>query len=157
METGCDHKSVGVIIENERNEILLLDRAKYPFGLAAPAGHVDEHGNLEQTAVAEVKEEVGVIIPISSLRKIVDGRRIENRCRRQGGDYHEWTVYQAMVEGVPLQLNEEETRGAAWRSVADIEAIAHATYHLSGREPKLGEQVLERIWLEFFVEAGIIT
>ena len=56
----CDHTSVGVLIHNDNNELLLIERGTFPFGMAAPAGHVDQHDSCEEAAIAEVREEVGL-------------------------------------------------------------------------------------------------
>jgi len=64
MENLCDNKSVGVIVQNDGGDILLLHRARFPFGMAPPAGHIDDHGSPEQAAVTEVFEEVGLTLPI---------------------------------------------------------------------------------------------
>lgn len=153
---ACDHKSVGVILENSRNEVLLLERARYPYGLAAPAGHVDGHGGFEQTAIEEVWEEVGITLPISALVKIVDNRRIENVCRRPGGDYHDWTVYHANIENDTIDPSKEETLGAMWYSRGDLQRIADETDQVMGQEVERGARILEGVWLGFLKEAGII-
>ena len=155
MESLCDHKSVGVIIKNPNDEILLLNRARYPFGLAAPAGHIDDHGSPEQAAVEEVFEEVGLTIPISGLIKVIDHRRINNWCRRQNGDHHIWTVYQAndVVGNITASL--DETRGAFWHSRADLQYITDASRRHT-KPARAGNQLFEPIWLDFFTELGYV-
>ena len=152
-EKFCDNKSVGVILKN-KDDILLLDRARFPFGLAAPAGHIDEHGGPEDAAVNEVFEEVGIVIARSSLVKVIDNRRVENVCRRVNGDYHIWNVYTAETDTREIRASEEETRGAMWYPPERLQAIANRTKEISSREEKIGSQVLELIWLDFFVELG---
>lgn len=149
METYCDHKSVGVIIQNEKGDVLLLDRARFPFGLAPPAGHVDDHGSLEQTAIDETFEEVG--LRVSDLEKVIEERRVDNVCRRFGGDYHMWTVFTAAEATGDIIPNSDETKGASWRSLVDLQNLAQQT-----RERKVGAQTLEPIWLDFFSELGLI-
>lgn len=154
METYCDHKSVGVVITNEKDEVLLLDRARFPFGLAPPAGHVDEHGSLEQTAIDETFEEVG--LQLVNLEQVIHERRVDNTCRRLGGDHHMWTVFTARGDGGDITPNVEETHGAGWRSLEQLQHLADETRRSRTREHKIGAQVLESIWLDFFTELGLV-
>ncbi|MFH1662060.1 MAG: NUDIX hydrolase [Candidatus Falkowbacteria bacterium] len=54
------HKSVGSILKNKENQILMIDRKNFPFGWACPAGHVDKDETAEQALIREVKEETGL-------------------------------------------------------------------------------------------------
>ena len=121
METYCDNKSVGVVIQNEKGDVLLLDRARFPFGLAPPAGHVDEHGSLEQTAIDETSEEVGLIV--SDLEEVISERTVDNVCRRLGGDHHSWTVFLSRQFTGEITPNIDETKGAAWHSLEELQVL----------------------------------
>lgn len=154
METHCDHKSVGVVITNEKNEILLLDRARFPFGLAPPAGHVDEHGSLEQTAIDETSEEVGLVV--SDLQEVISERRVDNVCRRLGGDHHIWSVFLSRQFTGEVTPNIDETKGATWHSLEELQILADSTRQQRTVEHKVGAQVLEPIWLGFFTELGLV-
>lgn len=156
MEKICDNKSVGVVIANAEGEFLLLDRAKFPFGLAAPAGHVDDHGSVEQTAIEEVYEEVGLRIGVESLIKVIDARRVENACRRLGGDYHEWTVFSARASTNDITPSADETKGARWYSRGELQTIAADTRDAFRGGHMAGKPVFEKIWLDFFSELGIV-
>ncbi len=155
MEILCDNQSVGVVITQPTGEVLLLDRARFPFGLAAPAGHVDEHGSLEQAATTEVFEEVGLIIPIRGLEKVIDARRINNQCRRQNGDYHIWTVYTTSTDATQLRASSDETKGANWYSREQLWQVAENT-----RQQQIGRYagnlVFEPIWMDFLTELGYL-
>lgn len=150
----CDNKSVGVIVQNEANETLLVSRARFPFGWAAPAGHVDGHGGIEQTAVDEVFEETGVTITADDLELVIDGLRVENQCRRPGGDHHYWTVYRASIQEQAVAQSPEETLEVKWVSQKTLAAFALATV----TQPSIasGDEALEPIWLQFFQEAGVL-
>ena len=65
MSKICDNKSVGILIWKD-DKLLMIERKKYNFGFALPAGHNDGM-DLEQTAKKELEEEVGLI---GSLPKI---------------------------------------------------------------------------------------
>lgn len=144
----CDNRSVGVIVENEFDETLLVSRARFPFGWAAPAGHVDSHGGVEQTAVDEVFEETGVVVGIDDLEKVIDNQRIENVCRRPGGDHHYWTVYRARVRKQELTLAPEEVLDVQWVSRQTLAALALGT--VQQEEIQAGDAALEAIWGGFF-------
>lgn len=155
MESRCDNKSVGVILQNEADEYLLINRARFPYGWAAVAGHIDEHGNLEQTAVNEVYEEVGITLPVSSLRKVIENRRVENQCRRPGGDYHDWTVYTAQIVATELALSVDEVRGASWFTKPEIQQLARQSTATPATQQN--SLALEGIWRRFFEELRITS
>lgn len=72
----CDHMSVGVLIQNDAGEYLMFERATAPAWIAPPAGHVDDHGEAEDAARAEMSEEVGLTVaePVQSHLACLDER-----------------------------------------------------------------------------------
>lgn len=156
MVSRCDNKSVGLILQNEANEYLLINRAKFPYGWAAIAGHIDKHGSPEQAAITEAREEVGAIISIESLKKVIDNRRINNICRRPGGDHHDWTVFIAEVAATQLALNIDEVRGAGWFSGPELQQLADQTPQ-NASPAKPSGLTLENIWRHFLTELDIIS
>lgn len=156
MEHVCDNTSVGVIIQNQEGDILLLHRARFPFGMAPPAGHIDDHGSPEQAAVAEVFEEVGLVVSVDGLRKVISERRINNQCRRTNGDYHMWTVYTAQASTNTTHASESETKGCEWVSPTALQVLANTTKNSESTVTQQKARVLETIWLNFFVELGFI-
>lgn len=160
MVKECDNLSVGVIIRDLEGKIALLKRAKFPVGIAAPAGHVDDHGSLEQTAIQEVQEELGLTIHKSGLHKVIDNLRVENQCRRPGGDHHAWTVFETADFSGKLQPSEDETKGARWYTPSEIQQLAdrtkaYQTGNISEEEWQ-AEPGLEEIWLNFLQRLGIL-
>jgi len=146
----CDHTSVGVLVFRD-DKLLLIDRKRPPFGFAAPAGHVDDHGNpndteeerYEKAAVAELKEETGLIA--TSLTLVAEGRK-DTPCRR-GGAWHYWRIYRAETTG-DLQLSDEETHGHLWCSKEQIkELLAGKPVRIEGKEA-----YLEPVWREWLSE-----
>ena len=161
MPKRCDNKSVGVIIERDE-ELLLLKRAKYPFGYAPPAGHVDDHGSYEQAAVDEVGEELGLAVSVAGLIKTsIWDRRTDLACRREGGDHHIWRVYRATEFDGVLSPDADETAGADWQSVDSLQALADKTrIYLDGlttEEDWRQDPGIEVVWLGFLVELGYIS
>lgn len=52
------------------DEILLIERKKFPFGYALPGGHVDPDERAREAAVREAREEVAVDIDPADLTQI---------------------------------------------------------------------------------------
>ena len=152
----CDNTSVGMLIRNNKGNLLLIERRKQPFGFAPPAGHVDDHGSFENAAEDEVKEEVG-LIP-KNLKFIAEGRK-NNRCRREGGDWHYWKIYEVEISG-DLKPSAEETKQAEWFSVLRLQELAERTkLYLNGQIPQDKWQAnpgLEPVWFEWLSELKII-
>lgn len=143
----CDHTSVGVLIYNEHNELLLIERGTFPFGMAVPAGHVDDHPSYEEAAIAEVREEVG--LEVSNLKLVAEGRR-ENPCRRTNGKWHYWKIFEASATG-EVKLSARETRSAEWcgpERLAELGLVSSARAQAS--------PPLERVWLDWFYELEIL-
>jgi len=151
----CDHTSVGMVIQKDE-KILLIERAKRPFGFAIPAGHVDEDREYEKAACRELKEEVG--LDATHLELIAEGRK-ENPCRREGGSWHYWKIYKMQVEGEVLG-SPSETKKVGWYSKDEIQALAQRTKeYLQGaisEEEWSANPGLEPIMYEWFEELGIL-
>ncbi len=151
----CDNTSVGVIVR-KGDRILLIERKKFPYGFAAPAGHVDDHGSFEDAAREELFEEVG--LEATNLKLLIEERK-ENRCRREGGDWHLWKVYEAEVVG-ELKESVDETKQVGWYAKEQLRILASKMQLYA--EGKISEDEwqkhpgLEAVWLEFFKELGIL-
>lgn len=151
----CDHKSVGMLIW-KNNKLLLIERRRFPFGFAPPAGHVDDRDSFENAAREEVREEVG-LNPIK-LRLVKEGRK-DAKCRRRGGNYHYWKIYEVEAEG-ELRPSREETKQAGWYTKEQIKELAERTVkYLNGEiseEDWEANPGIEPVWYEWFRELNII-
>lgn len=151
----CDNKSVGLLVWRG-GKLLLIERKKFPFGFAPPAGHVDDHGSFERAARAELKEEVG--LDAENLILIVEGRK-ENKCRREGGDWHYWMIYEAQASG-SVDRSLDETKQVGWFNKVEIKNLALRTemYNKGDVPEEEWEKSpgLEQVWFEWFKEVGII-
>lgn len=151
----CDNKSVGVIVRKD-DRVLLIERKKFPFGFACPAGHVDEHGSFEDAAKDELREEVG--LTAVDLKLLIETRK-ENICRREGGNWHYWKIYEAQVSG-DLKGSESETRQVGWFDVGDIRGLAERTsLYLKGgvtQEDWDRSPGIEPVWVDFLEELKIV-
>lgn len=142
----CDHKSVGILVRRD-DRVLLIGRKRPPFGFAAPAGHVDGDATFAVAAARELREEVGLVA--SSLTLVAAARK-DNACRRAGGTWHYWEVFEATAQGEP-RGSDEETTSVLWAGADDLARLARlapppgAPLH----SPNAG---LERVWLEWLTE-----
>lgn len=151
----CDHTSVGILVFRD-GKLLIIDRKRPPLGLAAPAGHVDKHGNsddseekqYEQAAINELEEEAG--LTATSLTLIDEGR-MENPCRRPDGDWHYWRIYQAKADG-ELRPSTEETRGHFWCSKEQMAALLN-NESVTMDHGKIG---LEPVWRDWFTRINVL-
>lgn len=126
MSKICDHTSVGILVFNELNELLLIERAKFPFGFAVPAGHVDGDLNFLSAAYRELEEEVGV----KNLRlDLFLEERKENPCRREGGTWHYWQLFKGArkIDTREVQRSLEETKKIEWANKAKITELMKRT------------------------------
>lgn len=153
MTKRCDNQSVGVLIKDDSNRMLLIERKKFPFGYAPPAGHIDDFASPEDCAIGEVQEEVG--LKVESLELVYQGRH-ENRCRREGGYYHNWHVFKASVSG-EITASPDEVSSYKWCSQSEFEKLIIQTReYITGKiseEDWQREPGLEPVWLEIF-ESG---
>lgn len=158
----CDNLSVGVIVRNSDGKFAILKRAKFPPGYSPAAGHIDDHGSPERAAVDEVSEEIGVTIAVADLHPtVIHKRRINNVCRREGGDHHVWYVYEAVVGNeVVLVANEDQARSASWLTQTELDTLAARTalYKAGGitEEEWQENPGMEPIWVDFMTELGYV-
>lgn len=110
------HVSVGALVV-QGDQILLMDRRKTPFGLAGPAGHVDEGEESEPAIIREVQEETGLTIVKKHL--IIEEFVPWNTCSK-GVEGHRWLLYGCEVEGV-LEPSHAEAKSLGWYAIADLD------------------------------------
>jgi isopentenyl-diphosphate Delta-isomerase len=63
------HRAVDVVITNDQHQVLLQKRSmnkdKYPgYWTVSAGGHVEYGSTYEQTAARELKEEIGLVVPL---------------------------------------------------------------------------------------------
>ena len=143
----CDNKSVGILAWWD-GKLLLIERAKYPFGFAPPAGHVDNLNSFEEAAREELKEEVG--LNILNIKLIWEGRK-KNKCRRKGGSWHYWKIYKVKTSG-DIKRSLDETKQVGWYTKKEIKKLADMTSRYLKRnindEEWKKNPGLEPVWLE---------
>ena len=118
------HLSVGAIIINDDNEILMIDRLKKPFGWACPSGHLDEGEDPETAVIREVEEETGLTVDFVhdiglTVQEVLS--MPQETCSR-GVDLHLWTVYQVQVYG-KLIFKADEVKEIKWIPINEVHLL----------------------------------
>lgn len=153
MPTVCDHTSVGILVYRS-DKLLLIERKKPPFGMAPPAGHVDRRSSFELAAIEELHEEVGLVA--TALTLVTEGRR-ENPCRRVGGSWHYWKIYEAVTTGDP-QPSVTEVKNFCWATQHELSFLASRAKdylnHTISETDWRDKPGLEPVWLEWLTELG---
>ncbi|KOX18068.1 NUDIX hydrolase [Nocardiopsis sp. NRRL B-16309] len=153
----CCGSSVGVIIADHADRLLMITRGWWPRGTAPVAGHVyDQHASAAEALVAEVNEEVGLTVIGSSL--VWEGH-LPNLCSslpHQPLAGHYWHLGIATAEGEVVAAP-GETKGADWYTPDQVRTMARATlahYRSGGAAADQPDDSLEAVWLKLLFEAG---
>jgi hypothetical protein len=85
------------------------------------------------------------------LTLVMEGRK-ENICRRAGGSWHYWRIYEADVTA-NLAPSTEETSGAFWCTHSQIKELLDGNTILIPR----GHVALEPVWREWFIQIDILS
>ncbi len=144
------------MIVRNNEEILIIERKKYPFGFACPAGHIEEGENALEAAKRELREEVG--LEAKNLTILLE-RKKENRCRRDGGTFHNWTVFEVEASG-KITESPDETKSVTWVSASELQKLSDRTSrYISGQideDSWIKSPGLEEVWDQFFKELKIL-
>lgn len=148
-ETICNQTSVGMIVIRDK-KILLIERMKFPFGFAPPAGHVDEEETHEDAAKRELAEEVG--LKTSSMTLVFE-KTLHNICRRVEGTHHLWKVYVVVSEGDVIP-SKEETKSHRWVDKHQLHQLMKKAEEykvgLISESEWTGDPGLELVWVTIF-------
>jgi mutator protein MutT len=110
-----NHRIVHVLIFNDKGEIFMQQRsAKKTFcpghWVTSAGGHVQKGETYEQAAKREMKEELGINVPLTLIHESpYDHYKMRKFLQ----------VFRGISEG-PFDFNEEEVAGGRWFSVADV-------------------------------------
>jgi len=155
MPKICDHTSVGMLVWRN-DKLLLIERKKFPFGFAPPAGHVDGDEDFVTSAKRELQEEVG--LETVELKLLIEGKK-NNACRREDGTWHDWKIYQVEVRG-EIKRSEDETKQAGFYNKESLLVLADKTEQYLRGEIKEEDWEkspgLEPVWYEWLKELKII-
>ncbi len=144
----CNHTSAGMILR-DGEKILLIERRQFPFGFAAPAGHVDEGESFEDAAIRELREEVG--LEATNLELVFEGD-ISNQCKRKNGDWHHWKVFDVSYRG-EVKRSLGETKSYIWADQEKIKSLVERSKMFLSDEISQPEWEfnpgLEPVWIDF--------
>ncbi len=118
-----------IIIHNDLNEVLLIERADHPGYWQSVTGSQDEGETLRQTAIREVMEETGIDATMNQLTDWQQHWQYEIyaiwRHRYAPGVTHNTEhVWSLMVNGrVPVALNPREHLQHVWLPVESAAAL----------------------------------
>lgn len=124
MTKWCDNKSVGVVIRGGERT-LLIKRKNYPVAYALVAGHLDGDTPLDG-AVKETHEEVGLEIQPKRFRERIADLKLANPCKRDGGDGHEWWVYEVDAPNASIKAG-SDAREVMWVTPEEFSALVQRT------------------------------
>ena len=155
----CNNTSAGIILlSSDRQSLFIQRRQKFPWGWACPAGHVDAGESYLRAAIRELKEETG--LDAGDDISLVLEADVENHCRRPGGTWHHWCVFQASASGLVVE-NQDEAQGAGWYPLSQVEELARRTeaYRagLISETTWQTEPGLEGVWYDFLVACQVLA
>ncbi len=136
-ERRLNHRIVHVLIFNDKGDILLqLRSAKKKFcpghWVTSAGGHVQKGESYEQAAKRELKEELGVDVPLA----LIDESPYDHYKMRKF-----LQVFRAVHNG-PFKFNPEEVSGCRWFSVDDVRDMVRKNQLI---HPELAH-VIERLY-----------
>jgi 8-oxo-dGTP pyrophosphatase MutT (NUDIX family) len=155
----CDNTSVGVVIADGQGRLLLFERVRPPWGIAPVAGHVDDHGSVDDAARAEVAEEVGLtVVRLQYLLSVWRG----NACRRLPGPEgvgHHWSVFRADAVG-DLRPAVEEVRRPFWCDPARLQGLSDRTVGYANGDVSAAQFAadpgIDPVWVGLFHAVGLV-
>ena len=117
----CPFDSVGLVVTKTSGEVLVLERKKFPLGLALPAGHLDFIGDTKESfevaARRELYEETG--LRAKTLKLLVD-KIFHNLCSK-GFDGHHWQIFEVVEwEGEPRVMEPDKHARVWWATPKSI-------------------------------------
>jgi len=112
------HRTVGVLIFNDKGQLLLQKRSMTKdmeagvWGISA-AGHVEKGQSYEDAAHRELKEELGVDVPLTSVARFISETKEETEMAM---------LYKATSEG-PFVFDQKETSEVQFFDIQNIRSL----------------------------------
>lgn len=117
-KSGLLHRTIGIIILNDKDEILLQKRSEnkdtFPgmYTISA-SGHVDKGESYDQAAEREIQEELGIKIDLKFLKRIINDHPEHRQMQ---------TFYLSRSNG-PFKIQNEEIDEAKFFSIDKIKEM----------------------------------
>ncbi len=134
MSTSVNVPVAGVVLKDEKDRYLLVqEKQPNAYGLwNLPAGWIDEGETLQQAAVREAKEEVGLDVELTDQKPLVSVlNKSKNRMLNSFG---------ARIIGGQLTPQKEELLDAKWYSLEEVAELDKAG---KIRDPWVIKSILE--------------
>ena len=132
------HNEVAIFIINSKGETLLQKRSRNkrynPDMWAICAGHVDAYESLEDAAIREVKEEIGLVIPKDKLYKYKDAE-----IALKESNSHTTHYYYAKIDKEENEfiIQEEELSEVKWVDIDKVISMIKGHDNIVFKEDKL--------------------
>jgi ADP-ribose pyrophosphatase YjhB (NUDIX family) len=110
------HDGAGTVVQNEKGEVLLFLRTKYPFLWTIPGGHMSPNEDPKIAALRELEEETGIKEILADL--IFEGTILGDECMG-GADIHKWYLYLVKTNNEIVRLD-GEGNAFAWFSLNSL-------------------------------------
>ena len=118
-ELNLLHWEISVFLINEKKEVLLQKRAATkkmnPNMWGSCAGHVDSGEGIEETALRELEEEIGIKFSIDDLHVLE-----EMQVTKKEINSHLTRVYYIYYNGNDFKIQTEELSEVKWFNIDDI-------------------------------------
>ncbi len=103
---------VGALILNQKNEILLIQQAKWNDQYCIPGGHVEYKESIEEAIKREVREEVGIDIEVVELLGVQDN--INSEFFHKKGKHFIFLDYLCRSKNVDVKIDIREAQKFLW-------------------------------------------
>lgn len=170
MAKICDNESTGIVIK-DGDKFVAIKRINFPISIAFPAGHNDGD-TPEDTARKEMSEEVS--LDADELSHLLKDEKLQNGCKREGGTWHNWNVFEAVKwsgklkaasdakEAFPVSKEELESLSKRTLSVLDelgisLEELDRATSEVVKYPRWEDNPGLEPVWIVLLKKIGILS
>ena len=117
------HESAGIFLVNPTGKLLFFELTKFPYGLTAPAGHVDINETALEAVIRETEEEVGV--KIANPRLVTEVMIHGDSCSR-GCDDHKWSLFTKSItqkEADSIKIDGREGQKPRWVQISEVDSL----------------------------------
>ncbi len=114
------HFIVGIIVE-KKEKYLLVERNDFPYGFAAPTGHINNGETIEEALKRKLKGETG--LEIIEKKKVLREVISLTPCRIDGTYDHMAYIYRVKASG-RVKIDKSEFKSYGWYSEKEISDLS---------------------------------